>query len=137
MKWEFKTYTLYDERTRVDIAQLHTLLQQTYWAKRRSRENMEKLVANSMCFSLYDATELIAFVRVVSDFASTTWVSDMVVKSTHRGQGLGQWMMERVMGHPELSHTQFSLQTKDAHTFYEKLGFAQRPTLMSTAVSYL
>ncbi|MEM8483902.1 MAG: GNAT family N-acetyltransferase [Bacteroidota bacterium] len=137
MQWEYNSYVLYDEKDRVDITALHALLRQTYWAGSRSREKVEKLVANSTCFSLYNGKELIAFVRVVSDFASTSWVADMVVKSAYRGEGLGQWMMEQVLAHPELSHTQFALQTKDAHSFYEKLGFAQRPTLMSTAVTYL
>lgn len=137
MQWENKGYILYDEKERVDIAALHALLRQTYWAGSRSRDKVEMLVANSTCFSLYNKEELIGFVRVVSDFASTSWVADMVVKSTYRGQGLGQWMMACVLTHPDLVNTQFALQTKDAHSFYEKLGFACRPVLMSTAVSYL
>lgn len=137
MQWENNGYVLYDEKSRVDIAALHTLLRQTYWAGSRSREKVEKLVANSTCFSLYNEQELVAFVRVVSDFVSTSWVADMVVKSTYRGQGLGRWMMARVLAHPDLVNTQFALQTKDAHSFYEKLGFARRSVLMSTAVSYL
>lgn len=137
MQWAYKDYILYDDKERVDMSALHALLRQTYWAGSRSREKLETLVMNSTCFSLYSDQELIAFVRVVSDFASTSWIADMVVKSSHRGEGLGQWMMAQVLAHPRLAHTQFALQTKDAHAFYEKLGFAQRPTLMSTAISYL
>ena len=137
MIWTKDNFRLYDEKDIVDVDQTHALLRQTYWASNRPRKKVEKLISNSTCFSLFRGDELVAFVRVVSDFAAVSWVADMVVKDSYQGLGLGGWMMECVLSHPELKHTQFALQTKDAHTFYEKLGFEKRETLMSTSVSYL
>ena len=98
---------------------------------------MKKILAHSHCFSLFDNDVQIGFVRVVTDYSAASWISDMVINPSYRGQQLGQWMLRCVMDHPELKHTQFSLQTEDAHGFYEKLGFKQRPSLMSTPSSYL
>ncbi len=136
MTWEKDEFTLYDERDVVDLDQLQALLGQTYWAKHRSREKIESVVLNSTCFSLFRGDELAGFVRVVSDFTVTSWISDMIILDAYQGRGLGRWMMQCVMSHPKLSGTQFSLQTADAHAFYEKLGFARRDMLMSTQLNY-
>lgn len=137
MIWNKDGFKLYDEKDVVDVRQTHALLVQTYWAGNRSLKKVKTLIEHSTCFSLFREDEQVGFVRVVSDFASTSWIADMVIKDGYQGKGLGYWMMECVMSHPRFSHTQFALQTKDAHSFYEKLGFAQRETLMSTSVSYL
>lgn len=137
MVWEKELFKLYDEKDIIDVEQVFQLLHKTYWASTRDRETLQKLIDNSTCFSLFRGDEQVGFVRVVSDFARTSWVSDMIIKKEYQGKGLGEWMMHIVMTHPLLNQTQFSLQTKDAHSFYEKLGFKQRETLMSTEVSYL
>jgi GNAT superfamily N-acetyltransferase len=43
-----------------------------------------------------------------------------------RGRGLGVWLMECVMCHPDLQGLRrFSLATRDAHELYKKFGFAE------------
>jgi hypothetical protein len=64
-------------------------------------------------------------------------VADVVVESGYRGSGLGKWMMSCIAGHPAIRHTQMVLQTRDAHTLYEKYGFQRNPALMSTRVDGL
>ncbi len=137
MTWQKDEFTLYDERDVVDLDQLEALLRKTYWAKNRSREKLESVVLNSTCFSLFRGDEMAGFVRVISDFTVTSWISDMVIAEPYKGRGLGSWVMQCVMAHPKLASTQFSLQTSDAHAFYEKLGFARRDMLMSTQLNYL
>ncbi len=137
MIWNKAEFKLCDERDVIDIEQTHNLLSKTYWAKSRSRKKVEAVIANSICFSVFRGDEQVGFVRVVSDYVSMSWVADMVIKDGYQGQGLGLWMMECVMNHPRFENTQFALQTEDAHQFYEKLGFEQRDSLMSTATSYL
>jgi hypothetical protein len=39
--------------------------------------------------------------------------------------------------HPAISGTQLVLQTRDAHSLYEKYGFLGNPALMSTPVAGL
>lgn len=137
MTWENEDLVLSDNKEDQDVSEILDLVTKTYWAGGRTKEQMEKVVTNSLCFSLRQGDELVGFVRVISDYTKMSWVSDMVVAEKCRGKGLGYWMMKMVMSHPELRGTQFALQTKDAQTFYSKLGFSERPSLMSTSVTYL
>ena len=42
----------------------------------------------------------------------------------HRGRGLGLWLVETILAHPELlGIRRLSLTTRDAHDLYEKVGF--------------
>lgn len=42
----------------------------------------------------------------------------------YRGRGLATWLMECIMGHPDLQGLRrFSLVTRDAHGLYRKRGF--------------
>ncbi len=52
MIWEKDNFIISSEKKHVDIDALHDMLNQSYWAKDRSREDVEKSVANSLCFSL-------------------------------------------------------------------------------------
>ena len=42
----------------------------------------------------------------------------------HRGRGLGKWLIETVMAHPDLQGLRrFQLVTRDAHGLYSRHGF--------------
>ena len=44
----------------------------------------------------------------------------------HRGRGLGLWLVETVLAHPDLQGIRrLSLTTRDAHGLYEKVGFTR------------
>ena len=137
MTWTRENYILSDNKEDQDPESIQRLLKDSYWASDRSLDKIKKILTHSHGFSLFDKDVQIGFVRVVSDYSCASWIADMIINPSYRGQQLGQWMMRCVMDHPDLKHTQFSLQTEDAHTFYEKLGFKQRPSLMSTPSSYL
>jgi len=79
----------------------------------------------------------IGFGRVVTDYTVFSWVADIVIDSPYRGRGLGKWMMTCIAEHPLIRHTQMVLQTRDAHSLYEKYGFDRNPALMSTNVDGL
>jgi GNAT superfamily N-acetyltransferase len=40
---------------------------------------------------------------VTSDYATCALLADVFVLSAHRGRGLGKWLVETVMAHPELA----------------------------------
>jgi len=48
----------------------------------------------------------------------------------HRGRGLGTWLVEAVVSHPDLQGLRlFTLATRDAHKLYRRYGgFAVLPT---------
>ena len=79
---------------------------------------------HSLNFGMYHGDDQVGFARVVTDYATFAWVADVFVVDAHRGRGLGKWLMETVVSHPELaSLRRWLLATVDAHALYEPLGF--------------
>jgi GNAT superfamily N-acetyltransferase len=137
MIWHQGDLILTDSLDKVDTERVYELLQLTYWAIRRPRELVEKMIRHSLCFSLLDGNRQVGFARIVTDYTVFSWLADVVLEPAYRNRGLGQWMVSCILKHPALSNTQFVLQTRDAHTLYERYGFSQNPALMSTRVSGL
>ena len=132
MEWRKDDYLITDDVSKVQQDVVHRLLAATYWGDRRPREIIERMVAGSICFSLYLGSVQIGFGRAVTDSATFTWVADIVVEPEFRGIGLGQWIMECLVAHPAIEGTQMVLQTRDAQGLYEKFGFSGNSALMST-----
>src|SRR5688572_31018780 len=82
-------------------------------------------MANSLCFGVFDEDLQIGFARVVTDRATYAYLCDVYVLESHRGRGLGKWLIEAVMAHPDLQGLRrFQLVTRDAHSLYARHGFA-------------
>jgi hypothetical protein len=74
------------DSSNVDLDWLHAALsERSYWALGRSREMVERSVANSLCFSAFDGAEQVGFARVISDQATFAWVCDVFVDEEWRG----------------------------------------------------
>lgn len=123
MEWTQGEYVLTDDQTRLDFEAVCRLLADTYWAAQRSRELNARAFAHSVCFSLLWRGRQVGFARAVSDWATFCWICDVVIAPEHRGRGLGRWMLERMLEHPALQTLTQALRTRDAHRFYEALGF--------------
>ena len=51
-----------------------------------------------------------------------TWLMFLLMKIT--GQGLGKWLVEMILAHPDLQGLRrILLATKDAHSLYAQFGF--------------
>jgi len=137
MEWRKDEYLITDDRSKVQLEVVHRLLAATYWGDRRPREIVDRMVAGSICFSLYHGSKQIGFGRAVTDSTTFTWVADIVVEPEFRGAGLGKWIMECLLEHPAIKGTQLVLQTRDAQGLYEQFGFSENSALMSTKVTDL
>ena len=137
MEWRKNEYLVTDDRSKVQLEVVHRLLAATYWGDRRPREIVDRMVAGSICFSLYHGSKQIGFGRAVTDSTTFTWVADIVVEPEFRGAGLGKWIMECLLEHPAIKGTQLVLQTRDAQGLYEQFGFSENSALMSTKVTDL
>jgi GNAT superfamily N-acetyltransferase len=116
--------TVSTDRTRLDIDLVHRVLGATYWAGGIPREVVERSIDGSVAFGLYDGVEQIGFARVVTDLATYAYLSDVFVVEHRRGNGLGDWLIESIMLHPELQGLRrFALFTRDAATLYARHGF--------------
>ncbi|MBN2515569.1 MAG: GNAT family N-acetyltransferase [Deltaproteobacteria bacterium] len=131
MEWHRDDFAISDDRSRVDIDVVSNLLARSYWRHRRSREVVEKLIQNSLCFSLFRNDEQIGFGRVVTDFTVFSWLSDLVITEAYRGMGLGKWLITCIVNHPGIAETQFVLQTGSAYGLYDKFEFRLSEKLMT------
>lgn len=118
-------YVITTDRSRVDVALVHEFLSySSYWAQGRSLEVVRDSVEQSLCFGLYKGAQQVGFARVVTDYATFAWLCDVFVVESHQGLGLGKWLIECVVAHPELQNLGllFLLATRDAHELYRRYG---------------
>jgi GNAT superfamily N-acetyltransferase len=112
-------------RERIDLNVVHGFLTNCYWAKGIPREVVARSMEHALCFGIYDGQGAqVGFARVISDFATIAYIGDVFVLPTHRGRGLGKWLMECVTQHPGLQNLRrWLLTTRDAHGLYSQFGF--------------
>jgi GNAT superfamily N-acetyltransferase len=125
-EWRRGEYVISTDPSRLDLDAVHGFLQRSYWASERPLETLKRAVEGSLNFGLYHGEERrqVGFARVVTDFATFAWLCDVFIDEAHRGQGLGVWLVETVVEHPELRCLRlWMLGTRDAHGLYEKIGF--------------
>jgi GNAT superfamily N-acetyltransferase len=118
-------FVISTDRTRLDLDAIHGFLTNCYWAKGIPREVVARSIEQSLCFGVYDGSGAqVGFARVISDFATIAYVGDVFVLDTHRGRGLGKWLMESITHHPALQNLRrWILTTRDAHGLYAQVGF--------------
>ena len=134
-------YLISTDIAKIDVGMVHNFLaNESYWAAGIGRETVERLLKCALCYGLYDssgdALSQIGFARVITDFASFAYLSDVFILSGHRGRGLGKWLISSILAHPDLQNLRkWMLNTKDAHSLYERFGF-QLNTEQETYMTY-
>jgi GNAT superfamily N-acetyltransferase len=117
-------YTISTDPARLDMDAICDFLTRAYWALGRPRERTERAFANSLVFGLYAGDRQIGLARVVSDYAVFAYLCDVFIHEEYRAQGLGKWLMETVMSHPDLQGLRrWTLATNDAHELYRQFGW--------------
>lgn len=121
-----ENFTISTDPARLDLDIIYDFLARSYWAKDRPRERIERSIANSLVFGLYDGdfVKQIGLARVVTDYATFAWLCDVFVDDNYRGKGLGKWLMETILSHPDLQGLRrWLLATRDAHELYAQFGW--------------
>lgn len=74
-------YRIVDDLDQMNLSDIIRLLKSTYWADKRSDEQIEKSARNSSCYGIYVEGEkkLAGFARVISDYATTYYLCDVVI----------------------------------------------------------
>ena len=117
-------YSITTDPQKLDLDAIHAFLSRSFWAEGIPKDTVARAMANSLCFGLFDGAGQIGFARVVTDRATYAYLCDVYVLESHRGLGLGKWLIETVMAHPDLQGLRrFQLVTRDAHGLYSRHGF--------------
>ena len=128
-EWQRGDYEISTDPARIDLAAAHKFLSEhAYWATGRPLDVVRRSFANSIVFGMYRGHEQVGLARVVTDKATFAWLCDVYVIEEHRGHGLGKWLIECVLAHPELQGVRrWVLATRDANDLYAQHGFAEVP----------
>ena len=128
--WARDGFTISTDPAHLDLDLIWRYLHdESYWATGVPRELVERSIAASLSFGLFEGEAgrggtQIGFSRVVSDFATFAWLCDVFVLPAFRGRGLATWLIGTVVAHPDLQVQRgFVLATRDAHGLYAKFGW--------------
>jgi GNAT superfamily N-acetyltransferase len=130
MEWTHDGYEISTDPARIDRAVVHEFLARAYWSPGVPREIVDRSIDGSLCFGLYapDGAQA-GFGRAVTDRATYAYLADVFVLEAHQGRGLGVWLVETILGHPELQVLRrWVLFTADAHALYRRFGFGPAQT---------
>jgi GNAT superfamily N-acetyltransferase len=123
-EWQRDGFTVSCDPARIDRNAVHSFLHASYWAAGIPREVVDRSIDGSLCFTLLAGSTQIGFARVITDRATFAYLGDVHVLPQWRGRGLGKWLMECVLTHPQLQGLRrWALVTRDAHDLYAPLGF--------------
>ena len=109
----------------MNLEDIVRLLRMTYWADKRTVEQIDKSVHNSSCYGVYieDEQKLVGFARVISDYATTYYLCDVIIDNDYRHNGLGTALISYIEQLPQYAGLRGILITRDAHTLYKKFGY--------------
>ena len=128
MRWNGPDgYWVSDDRSVIDLGLVHHWMsRESYWATGRPYEVMARAVENSLVLGLYAADgEQAGFARMVTDYATFAWLCDVFVGEEHRGRGIGTFLVERAIGHPDVEGIRQVLATRPGRTLYRRHGYAE------------
>jgi GNAT superfamily N-acetyltransferase len=117
-------FTISTDPARLDLDAICDFFTRAYWTLGRPREKTERALANSLVFGVYEGKKQIGIARVVSDYSIVAYLCDVFIHEDYRSYGLGKWLIETVMSHPDLQGLRrWTLVTRDAHGLYKQYGF--------------
>ena len=97
----------------------------THWAGTLTKAQLERAIDHSVCFGLYRGGPLVGFGRIITDLATYGYLTDVVVAPAWRSQGLGRWLTDCMVSHPQLqAFRRLALLTGDAESLYLQAGFS-------------
>ena len=100
--------------------------EESYWARGRSREVVERSIEGSLVVvtALDPDDRMLGFGRVVGDGATFAWLADVFVLAEARGRGIGAAIVDVALGAPGVAGVKrVLLATADAHELYARFGF--------------
>jgi GNAT superfamily N-acetyltransferase len=108
----------------LDANAVFEFLAQARWWNDLTHESLDRALRNSICFSLFEADRQIGLARVITDCVTYAYLCDVFITEDRRGQGLGSWLVQCVLDHPELKDLKrVALITHDVQAFYLSLDF--------------
>jgi len=109
-----------------DFKRVTEMLSTSYWVPGIEEQKLRTAFENSaVVVAAYDGDYQMGCCRAVSDKMRFAYLMDVFVDEKYRRKGHGQEMIKFLLKAPELEPVRhICLLTRDAHKFYEKVGFS-------------
>jgi predicted GNAT family N-acyltransferase len=121
------TYQFVENLTEQQVYELVDLYKNEFWSQQRTYQDVVKMLkASDIIVGLIDSNEqLIGFTRVLTDFFYRATIYDVIIKPSHRNQGLGVKLMDAIVNHPQLNQVEHIALycLPEMIPFYERWGF--------------
>ena len=125
MRWTNGAYEIDDDRSRLDMDRIVAWLAESYWAGTQPEAAVRRSWdAAGVTLGLYHGDEMIGCARAITDFTRFAYLSDVYVEPEHRGHGLGRWLVQTMLDHPDVSRCAgCSTRGVQQPGLYEEFGF--------------
>ena len=125
MEWQHENFIISTDKSKLNLHYIHQFLSnESYWAEGIPLTIVEKPIANSLSFGVYEGEKQIGFARIITDEATFGYLADVFIDKEYRGRGISKWLMNVISNLPFRQNLRnFMLGTKDAHKLYEQFGF--------------
>lgn len=125
-EWRRGEYSISTDKGRLDVAVIHGFLTMSYWAAGVPMEVVKRSIEHSLAFGVFKEDQQVGFARIITDYATFAYLGDVFILEPFRGRGLSKWLMEVIVGHPDLQGLRrWVLLTRDAHGLYRQVGFTE------------
>lgn len=124
-------YEVSADQGRVDRDAVYRFLsKEAPWAAGIPRHLFERSLDHSRCYGLYHTStaEQAGFCRVVTDFATFAYLDDLFIFTDYRGNGLGRYLAEAVLGDRELAGVKswwLLAGSPEARSLFRRVGFIE------------
>jgi hypothetical protein len=119
-------YVLNTDKKKLNTTVIHRVLSQKTFTKGVTFDIVKRSIKKSLCFGLYHEGRNIGFARIISDYATISYISDIFILEEHFSEELYSWMVESVMSHPELVNVKnWLVKNSNDYTVYDKFGFTK------------
>src|ERR1700722_19558594 len=122
--WSRNEYRVTTDISTFDFDVVHRYLsEEAYWSPGISRAKVERAAGSSLAFGLFHRDTQIGYARAITDTVSFAYLADVFVLPGRQRDGLGTWLVECVLAHPDLQGLRkMMLTTTNAHTLYARFG---------------
>ncbi len=125
-EWRHGEYSISTDKGQLDVAVIHGFLTTSYWAASVPMDVVKRSIEHSLAFGVYKEDQQVGFACIITDYATFAYLGDVFILEPFRGRGLSKWLMEVIVGHPELQGLRrWMLLTRDAHGLYRQVGFTE------------
>ncbi|KAJ5936062.1 hypothetical protein N7454_005360 [Penicillium verhagenii] len=102
--WTRNNIRISTDKSHLSLASINAAFdsEAIYWARSIPIDALQQIVNNSLCFGVYEdlqnseCTRQIGFGRLVTDYVTFAYLTDVYILPEYNGRGIGGWLVDCV-----------------------------------------